>query len=202
MYFAFEGGEGGGKSSILLDVTQALRDCGYEVMVTKEPGGTVAGEAIRKILLDREDTDLCNTAELLLFSADRAQLVSQLLKPARKSKKIILSDRCLYSFKAYQGYGRGVSMRVLDTLTRISVGSVRPDYVILLDIEPEVGLRRKSHQREINRLDKETIDFHRRVRNGFLEMAGKDSAHWFIVDASQPPGTVSRQVFDLILSKI
>jgi dTMP kinase len=202
MYIAFEGGEGSGKGCMIKYVASTLINKGYKVLSIREPGGTEVGTAIRDILLNKNTLRISGTTETLLFFAGRAQLILDVVKPSLERNEIVLTDRCYLSSYAYQGYGRGMLLQDLDFLTSVSIGDTLPDLVILLDVEPKLGLSRKHNQNEINRLDLEKMDFHERVRKGYLEMAKQDPIRWKVVDASQPIENVQNQVLSLIMKAL
>lgn len=185
MFITFEGPEGGGKSSIVKRLTVWLRERGYSVVVTKEPGGTPLGVSIRSLLLDLENVEIVPLAELLLFYVDRAQHLAKVIIPALERGEIVVCDRYNDSSQAYQVFGRGLERETLSVLFAI-VGGVRPDLTILLDVSPDVGLsRRRRAGGEINRLDEEQFTFHRRVREGYLRLAGEDPSRWVVIDAGR-----------------
>lgn len=199
MIIAFEGGEGSGKGTQIKLLQGVLEREGHDVLNIVEPGGTPVGQAIRNILLNRQDLDLLGITEAFLFSASRAQQVKQVTRPALEEGKIILSDRSFYSTYAYQGYGRGQNLTILENLTEIAVGQTKPDLVILLDLPPKVGLGRKKDQNEINRLDAESVEFHTKVREGYLEMARKNLDVWKIVDASSSIENIHNDIVSIVL---
>ncbi len=177
-FITFEGGEGSGKSSQARLLADYLKEKGYDVEVTREPGGTGIGDAIRAILLNPELSEMGNVAELLLLAASRAQNVHQRIKPAVDRGAVVVCDRFIDSTLAYQGYGRDFDLDLLKSLNRLATGGVTPDLTILLDLPPEVGLERskaldkaEAKQGEGDRFEQEDIDFHRRLREGFLELA-------------------------------
>lgn len=202
MLIAFEGGEGSGKGTHIRLLRQDLVRLGHNVLCIVEPGGTDAGQAIRDILLNRTDLDLSGLTEAFLFSASRAQQVLTVTRPALNSGLVVLSDRSFYSTYAYQGYGRKQNLQLLQKLTDIAVGNTQPDVVILLDLPPELGLERKQHQNEINRLDVEGMDFHNRVRAGYLEMSKKDTGLWKVVDATRALEDVYSSILAMVLSAL
>lgn len=202
MYIAFEGGEGSGKGCIIKFVANTLKKKSYKVLSIIEPGGTEVGNAIREILLNKKTLKISGMTETLLFFAARAQLIQDVVKPSLERDEIVLTDRCYLSSYAYQGYGRGVRLHDLDFLTNISIGNVLPNLVILLDVEPKLGLSRKHSQNEINRLELEKIGFHERVREGYLEMSKQDPKRWKVVDASQPIEDVQNQVLSIIMKAL
>ncbi len=177
-FITFEGGEGSGKSSQARLLAEYLKEKGYDVEVTREPGGTGIGDAIRAILLNPELSEMGNVAELLLLAASRAQNVHERIEPAMARGAVIVCDRFIDSTLAYQGYGRDFDLGLLKSLNSLATGGVTPDLTILLDLSPEVGLERskaldkaEAKQGEGDRFEQEDIEFHRRLRKGFLELA-------------------------------
>ncbi len=177
-FITFEGGEGSGKSSQARLLAEYLKEKGYDVEVTREPGGTGIGDAIRAILLNPELSEMGNVAELLLLAASRAQNVHERIEPALARGAVIVCDRFIDSTLAYQGYGRDFDLGLLKSLNSLATGGVTPDLTILLDLPPEVGLERskaldkaEAKQGEGDRFEQEDIEFHRRLRKGFLELA-------------------------------
>ena len=198
MLIAFEGGEGSGKGTQISLLQKSLEEKGFEVLSIIEPGGTRVGELIREILLNKNDLGLLGITEALLFSASRAQQVRTVTRPALESGKIVLSDRSFYSTYAYQGYGRGQSLSTLEKLTEIAVSDTKPDLVFLLDLPPEIGLSRKRSQNQFNRLDAEDLNFHQKVREGYLDLAKKDEKRWKIVDATKSSKEVHSEILSLL----
>jgi len=172
---SFEGGEGTGKSTQLEILSRKLKSSGYEVVVTKEPGGTKIGEKIRNILLEIDNKNMDPFTELLLYTADRAQNLAENIEPALKKGKIVLTDRYIDSNIVYQGYGRKIDQKKIKKLNNWIAGKYWPDLTILLDIEVEKGLKRaRNISQKKDRLEQEMIDFHRRIRRGYLELAQKE----------------------------
>jgi dTMP kinase len=187
MFITLEGPEGSGKSTQLRLLADFLRARGYSVVTTREPGGTSIGDQIRDILHDTANTAMSPTAEVLLYSASRAQLVAEVIRPALAAGHIILCDRYADSTMAYQGYGRGLDWAMLAELTAIATGGLTPDLTLLLDIDVAHGLaRRREEGEEMNRLDLEEAAFHERVRAGYHALAAADSSRWVIIDADRP----------------
>ena len=185
LFITFEGPEGSGKTTQLKLLAEWLRQRGKDVLATREPGGTAISEAIRGILLDPTHTEMQPEAEILLFSAARAQIVAQVIRPHLQGGGIVLCDRYADSTLAYQGYGRGLDLDTLRTITAFATGGLVPDLTIYLDIAIEEGLRRKVPQ-EWNRLEAQALAFHQRVREGYLEMAAGEPDRWLEVNAFQP----------------
>jgi dTMP kinase len=191
MFITLEGPEGAGKSSQIGPLAAFLRERGFVVRTTREPGGTAIGDQIRAVLHDTANTEMAATAEVLLYSASRAQLVSQSIRPALAAGEVVLCDRYADSTLAYQGYGRGLDLKALLSLTEFATGGLKPDLTLLLDLDVTDGLaRRQSQGEEMNRLDLETLEFHNRVRQGYHALAAAEPDRWVIVDAAQSPESV------------
>ena len=196
-FVTFEGPEGSGKSTQIQLLDRALRARGLGVVCTREPGGTAIGEQIRDVLHSHANTAMVPSAEVLLYSADRAQHVAEVVAPALARGDIVISDRYAESTLAYQGYGRGLDMEALRRITAFAIGELWPDLVIYLDLDVELGLRRKQREQaagrgEWNRMDQEGLAFHRRVREGYLAMARAEPGRWLVVDGNQPVETIHR----------
>lgn len=204
MFITFEGPEGSGKSSVLDKVCHQLEHDGFNVVKTREPGGTPISEQIRNIILDKSNTNLEPRTEALLYAASRRQHLVEKIWPALKEGKIVLCDRYLDSSLAYQGNARGLGYENILSINNFATENTFPDLTILFDIQPELGLERisKNSNREVNRLDLEKLDFHKKVREGFLELAKKYPERFYIVDASQPFLDVCLEVYDLIKYKL
>jgi len=190
LFITFEGPEGSGKTTQMELLRDYLEEKGYSVLATREPGGTSIGDQIRAILLDPRNTEILPASEALLFSAARAQIVHQVIRPYLQQGGIVLCDRYADSTLVYQGYGHGLDLEMLHTITALATGGLKPDLTIYLDIDVEEGLRRKlaaheAERTEWNRLDQQELDFHRRVREGYLEMAAKEPERWLVIDATQ-----------------
>jgi len=185
MFITLEGPEGSGKTSHIPHLVEFLREKGYTVFPTREPGGTSIGEQIREVIHDLKNVEMHPRTETLLYQAARAQIVEQVIRPRLAGGEIVLSDRYADSTIAYQGYGHQQDLEQVRALIRYATGGLVPDLTILLDLDVEVGLKRKTRQDEWNRLDAYTVDFHRRVRAGYLEMVKLDPARWSVVDAGQ-----------------
>ena len=203
MFITLEGPEGAGKTTQLRPLADFLRGCGYVVVTTREPGGTAIGDQIRHVLHDTTNVAMSPTAEVLLYAASRAQLVAEVIQPALAAGRVVLCDRYADSTMAYQGYGRGLDRDALATLTAIATGGLRPDLTLLLDLDVERGLaRRRDEGEEMNRLDLETIEFHRRVRAGYVALAAAEPARWQIIDANRPPSAIQDDLRRLVLARL
>ena len=170
MFISLEGPEGSGKTLQIAALADYLKGTGYPVLATREPGGTGIGDQVRAILLDLDNTAMQARTEILLFQASRAQLVEEVILPHLVNGDIVLSDRYADSTIAYQGYGHQVNLEQLKNIVTFATGGLKPDLSLLLDIDVEDGLRRKSGGEEWNRLDAYKLDFHQRVRQGFHQM--------------------------------
>ncbi len=187
MFITLEGPEGSGKTSHLAPLADWLTGQGYRVLTSREPGGTPIGEQIRAVLHSLQNQDMHPRTETLLYQAARAQLVEQVIRPQLAAGYLILCDRYADSTLAYQGYGHQQDMAQVRALIHYATGGLTPDVTFLLDVDVEVGLRRKQQSAaEWNRLDAYTLAFHQRVRDGYLELARLEPQRWVIVDASQP----------------
>ena len=199
MFITFEGPEGSGKSTQLVLLAGWLRELGWDVLTTREPGGTAIGDRVRAILLDPACSEMQAEAEVLLFSAARAQHVGQVIQPHLARGGVVLCDRYADSSLAYQGYGRGLNLATLGVITAFATGGLRPDLVVYLDIDAEAGLRRKQlhandDASQWNRMEQETLAYHQRVRAGYLQMAAAEPGRWLLVDASQTVDAVQTTV--------
>ncbi|MFC6591255.1 dTMP kinase [Deinococcus lacus] len=170
---------------------------GASPLVTKEPGGTPAGEGIRALLLD-PDLDIEPVAEVLLYSASRAQLVSAVLRPALQRGETVLCDRYTDSTLAYQGYGRGLPLEWLREMTKAATGGLTPDLTVLLDLDPALGLQRAARRSAADRLEAESLDFHNRVRAGFLNLAAQQPQRWLVLDAAQDEAALAGQIWERV----
>jgi dTMP kinase len=202
MFITLEGPEGSGKTRQISLLADALIQHGYSILVTREPGGTPVGDQIRSVLFDLKNTDMRPRTEILLFQASRAQLVEQVIRPSLASGDIVLCDRYADSTLAYQGYGHQVDMDELESIVLFATGGLRPDLTLLLDVDIEVGLRRKLDASEWNRLDAYDLGFHRRVRQGYLEMAQAEPGRWVVIDAGQPPEAVLAAILKVVLGRL
>ncbi|AGW13949.1 dTMP kinase [Megalodesulfovibrio gigas] len=193
MFITFEGIEGSGKSTAMRAVAETLQQRGHGVLLTREPGGSELGGVLRRILLDVATTDLAPEAELFLYLADRAQHVRQVIRPALAEDIVVLCDRYADSTVVYQGYGRSLDRTLLHQCNHMAVGGLWPDCTLLLDLEPHVGLTRalarnvaQAQAAREGRFEAESLDFHRRIREGYLTLAALHRERFRIIDASQP----------------
>jgi dTMP kinase len=187
-FIVLEGIEGSGKSTQSRRLAEAL---GPDVVVTQEPGGTRIGLSVRDLLLDRRNTAMADETELLLYFADRAQHVRELVLPALRAGRLVISDRYVQSTIAYQGYGRGIRLETIDALWQIATGGLRPDLLVLLDVPIELGLERVRERGAANRLEIEQRAFYERVQAGYRRMVSEDPERWIVVDGTADPRTVT-----------
>jgi dTMP kinase len=183
VFIAFEGGEGAGKSTQIVALAEHLRAAGRECVVTREPGGTPIGAGLRALLLDPATGALAPRTEALLYAADRAEHVAAVIAPALARGAVVLSDRYLDSSLAYQGAGRALAVGEVEDLSRWATDGLLPHLTIVLDIDPRVGLSRFDGA---DRLEGESVDFHDRVRAGFLALAEREPDRYLVLDASRP----------------
>ena len=204
LFFTFEGGEGSGKTTLQEKLSTHLSALGYPILRTRAPGGTPLGASIRELLLYKEKLQLSKQAELFLFLADRAQQVEEVLLPALQEKKIILCDRFNDSTVAYQGAARGGDSSFIETLCAFTVGNLTPNLTFYLDVDPSIGLKRaqdaivKDGKSSYDRLEKEQLEFHEKVRKGYLALSKKHPKRMFVIDATGTPDSV----FKIALAKI
>lgn len=203
LFIVFEGGEGAGKSTQARTLSRRLSREGYQVVTTHEPGGTPLGEAVRRWLKTRPG--LTPTTELMLFTAARAQLLETVISPALNSGQIVVCDRFIASTVAYQGYGRGLDLELINLLNKAATQDLLPDLTVFLDVEVESGLARKKGRPggqtgERDTFESETLEFHRRVREGYLELASSEppafsgKAGWLVIDGTLPRDTIASQI--------
>ena len=195
---AFEGPEGCGKTTQVRAAAAALRAGGVAVTATREPGGTPIGEQLRAVLLDTANGAMMPRAEALILFAARAQHVCEVIEPALARGEVVLCDRFAGATYAYQGYGRGLPLDELRRLQTFAAGELAPALTVLLDLPPEVGLARRGAAGDVNRLDAAGLDFHRRVREGYLALAAAEPERWVVLDAARPVAAVTADVLAVL----
>ncbi len=196
-FVTFEGGEGAGKSTLVATLEARAREAGGEVVTCREPGGTPLGERLREALLGAPSTEPPDArAELLVFAAARAQLVAEVIRPALERGALVLCDRYGDSMVAYQHYGRGIEREAVDAANAVAAGGLMPDLTVLLDLPPYQGLRRGGLVTDY--LEREPLDFHRRVRAGYLAEAEADSGRWLVLDATRSPETLAEEAWESV----
>ncbi len=196
LFITFEGGEGCGKSTQSRLLSEKLYQQNIPVVLTHEPGGTALGNEIRRVLKREQGIPISPRAELFLFVASRAQLVTELIRPALREGKVVICDRFAHSTLVYQGYGRGLDLPTLEMVNNMATENLEPDLVILLNISPEQGLKRKGSLRD--RFELEDLSFHRRVREGYLKMAAAEPNRWLVIDAYLPKGEIAEIIWDKV----
>lgn len=196
IFITVEGGEGAGKTSAIMSMEQLLRQSGYGVVVTREPGGIEIAEQIREVILDRRNTEMDGRTEALLYAAARRQHLVQKVVPALREGKAVLCDRFIDSSLAYQGYARGLGIDEVFEINRFAIQDTMPDLTFFFDLSPEIGLARiqANRSREVNRLDLEALAFHERVRSGYLLLLDRYPERIVRVDAEAPQEDVIRFV--------
>ena len=202
MFITFEGIDGGGKSTHMKATAAFLRARGVDVLVAREPGGTEIGEQIRTVLLDHKNKSMNPSAELLLFSASRAQLVNEVIRPHLAKGEVVLLDRFYDSTFAYQGYGHGLDLATLRIITEFATGGLTPDLTLFLDLSPQVALNRRYAAslfgEEFNRLDAVHAEFRQRVVEGYRALMQAEPHRFVRIDAEQPLPTVQASVIACI----
>lgn len=200
-FIVFEGGEGAGKSTLIRLLADLLTAAGFPVTVTHQPGDTAVGRQIRAILLDPATGLLDDRCEALLYAADRAEHVATVIRPALAAGRVVLCDRYWDSSVAYQGSGRGLGRETVLNLSRWAADGLTPDLTVVLDLPPEVGLARtvRSEFDGADRIEAETLDYHRAVRQTFLDLAKAEPHRYRVLDATQPIAAIIRQAEDAVV---
>ena len=196
LFITFEGGEGCGKSTQSRLLLKKLEQRNIPVVLTHEPGGTALGNELRKALKRQRNFSISPQAELFLIAASRAQLVTEVIRPALEAGKVVLCDRFIHSTLVYQGYGRRLDLTALEIVNNMATGNLDPDFIILLDISPEQGLTRKRSSRD--RFESEDLSFHLRVREGYVKMAAAEPDRWLVIDASLPKGKIAEIIWNRV----
>jgi dTMP kinase len=203
-FITFEGIEGSGKTTQIRQLAQQLRQQGYPVLQTREPGGCRIADQIRGILLHPDNAAMVSRTELLLYAAARAQHVEEIIQPALAAGKIVLCDRFTDATLAYQGDGRGLDRGLIRQLNQLAAGNCRPDLTLLFDLPVAIGLgralQRESDQQDCSegRFERETLDFHQRIKDGYLALAGAEAERFRIIDADKTVAQISRQITDIV----
>lgn len=194
-FITFEGPEGAGKTTQIARLKEQFDQTKQQYICTREPGGTPFGQRVRELLLD-PFMEMRSIPEFLLYSASRAQLIQEVIQPALKNGEIVVCDRYTDSSLAYQGAGRGLALAELQTITTIVTGGLKPHLTFLLDIDPQLGLKRAATRGQPDRLEKADLAFHQRVRQGFLELAKTEPKRFVVLDAQQTPDELAKQVWE------
>ncbi|MGW8224350.1 MAG: dTMP kinase [Anaerolineales bacterium] len=194
MFITIEGPDGSGKTTQVVPLSEYLIQSGYQVLITREPGGTAIGDQIRRVLSDLKNTGMHPRSETLLFLAARAQLVEEVIKPHLEKGYIVLCDRYADSTMAYQGYGHQNEIQQIRSLISFATGGLNPDLTILLDLDVQTGLKRKARGNEWNRLDAYSLEFHERVRQGYAALVEAEPERWVVIDADQPADRIQEMI--------
>jgi len=209
LFITMEGIDGCGKTTQTSLLAHALNERGHEVIVTRQPGGTRVGERVRDILLANTSVGLVPLAEMLLYAADRAQHVNELIRPSLEAGRIVISDRYTDSTVAFQGYGRGLDLKIIDQLNDLATGGLKPDLTILLTVTPEAARARfdsrhskDESQKGMTRFEEESMDFHERVRAGYERLVAAHPERIRTVDASGTREETHEKVLATVLAKI
>ena len=204
MFITIEGPEGSGKTTAVDTAVKELEKMGYQIVRTREPGGTPIAEQIRNVILDKNNTAMDQRTEALLYAASRRQHLVEKVWPALKEGKIVVCDRYIDSSLAYQGGARGLGIDNILNVNMFATEGTFPDLTLLFDLQPEVGLARiaANSNREVNRLDLEKLEFHTKVRNTFLELAKRYPERFVVIDASQSREEVAKQTLEVMLARI
>lgn len=198
IFISMEGPDGSGKSTQLELLKKYLSDKGYEIIITREPGGTRISEAVREIILNKEYTEMSYMTEALLYASARAQLVSEVIKPAIDEGKAVISDRFVDSSAVYQGMARGLGVENVYKMNEFAIQGVMPDLTIHLDLPAKVGISRKKDQKELDRMELEALDFHEKVAEGYRKLAELAHDRIYTIDATLPID----DIHGLIIEKI
>lgn len=202
MFITFEGPEGGGKSTQIKLLAEVLQTLGHQITQTREPGGTVTGNKIRQIVLEDVELHIEPLTEFLLYSASRAQLVREVIRPALQEGHVVLCDRYFDSSLAYQGFGRGLDLRFLQDVTWEATGGLRPHLTFLLDLQPRIGLERAAARGQFDRLEQADLQFHERVREGFLNLAAAEPERFYVIDATRSPEAIHQEMVQVVKSTL
>jgi len=197
LFITFEGGEGSGKSVQAKALFRKLCRLNIPAVLTREPGGTSLGNKVSRLLKWAQGTDISPLTELMLFNASRAQLVTEVIKPALKSGQVVICNRHTDSTTAYQGYGRGLDLEMVKATNNAATQGLKPVLTILLDISAEEGLARKRVPKQ-DRFEREELAFHRRVREGYLKLAGAEPKRWLVIDATQSKGEIAQIIWQRV----
>jgi dTMP kinase len=199
LFITFEGGEGAGKSIQVEILVSHLHESGIPVVVTREPGGTRIGEQIRAITHNRDNVDLDPVAEAYLMAAARAQHVRQIIDPSLSNGKVVICDRFLDSSLAYQGFGRQLGLEKVENLNSLAVNHCRPDLTLLLEVSPEIGMKRRGKgDKAIDRLDLQQKDFYERIESGYRELTRREPNRFVIIDATKSIEVVGTKIWKVV----
>ncbi|GAA3996791.1 dTMP kinase [Deinococcus rubellus] len=201
LFITFEGPEGSGKSTQIERLATRLTAAGVNHTLTREPGGTPLGAQVRSVLLDH-DLEIHPLSEFLLYSASRAQLVRDVIRPALQAGEVVICDRYADSSAAYQGAGRGLDPRFVGEVTWEATGGLRPHITVLLDLDPELGLQRAAARGQPDRLERADLSFHRRVRQGFLNIAAAEPERFLVLDGERAAHELEHFIWDAVAATL
>lgn len=203
LFISFEGGEGVGKSTQIKALARRLSAAGHRVLTTREPGGTPLCESIRSLLQSDQEV-ISPEAELLLFTASRAQLCRQIIQPAIERGEVVLCDRFMDSTSVYQGVARAIPSAQVEQINQFSVGNCKPDLTFLIDLDPHQGLKRVRQRAagSLDRIEQESLDFFEAVRSGYLELANNEPDRFVILDGQQPIEKLEKTIWDVLSTKL
>lgn len=201
IFITMEGPDGSGKTTQIDLLKKYLEKKGYDIVIAREPGGTVIGEAIRKIILNPEYEEMGHMTELLLYASARAQLVNQVIKPALAEGKAVICDRFVESSAVYQGIGRGLGVDTVYEVNNYALGDVQPKLTIFMDLDAEEGIKRKKEQAELDRMEKEDLSFHKRVVDGYRQLARLYPERIVPIDATLPIDTIHSMIVEEVESR-
>ena len=200
-FITFEGGEGSGKSTHIERLVTRLRQEGSRVLVAREPGGTEVGEQIRHILqYSKQSAGMVPETELLLFCASRAQLVREVIQPALNDGRVVICDRFFDSTTVYQGVGRKINPHAVAAINNFAVGANLPDLTLVIDLDPRIGLERARGRELFDRMESQSLEFHDRVRQGYLDLSKREARRVKVIDGSQAIDVIEKQIWDLVKS--
>lgn len=204
LFITIEGGEGAGKTTLIQTLAHKARQQGHEVMITREPGGIPIAEAIRAVILHKENTAMDARTEALLYAAARRQHLAEKVIPALQQRTVVICDRFVDSSLAYQGHARGLGLEAVWDINKFAIEDCMPELTLYLDIDPVIGLERigNNDEREVNRLDLESLDFHRKVREGYTLLRDKFAERFVTIDASASPEHIAEQAWKQVETRL
>ncbi len=198
LFITMEGADGAGKSTQIERLKGYLSNKGYDIILCREPGGTRVSEAIRQVILNPEYDEMSNMTELMLYASARAQLVEQVIRPAIEEGKVVICDRFIDSSAVYQGIARGMGIDLVYEVNRFAIGDTMPDVTILLDVKGGTGISRKKEQAELDRIEREALDFHEKVSQGYRDLAKRYPERIHQIDGTQTIEEIHEQIVAVI----
>lgn len=202
LFITVEGTDGSGKTTQIKLMKQYLENMGYQVILTREPGGTQVSEKIRDLVLDKENSDIAPITEMILYAASRAQHVSKLIKPALEEGKVVICDRFVDSSYAYQGFGRNIDLKAIADVNRIAVDGIIPDITFFLDIDVETAIKRRVAATEADRIEQEKLDFHKNVYDGYKKLSVLYPERIKTIDAQRTVEEIADDIKEYLISII